>query len=404
MPNVNNMDTINAASTLNEIIGIATGQNVSTQVDASELISVGGKLLRTKANDFVNAMSEVMTRTIFKTERPYRRKFQNIVKTAERWGNHERRIGMISREVIGDGQFSTAAWNTENMYSVAPMDEVIQTNYYGKAHFEIPWKVLKNQLDTALENINSFNTYYAMQMQTVNNDWEQAIEGYSRLALLNLIVGVMAGGAPKQKINLLKEYNDKTGESLTTETVYNPDNYGNFIKFAYARIKTYMKFMTDRTVNFHTQFVDSNNDIIAFRRATPLNFQHLYMLTGEYEEITNRVLSDTFNEEFLNSLNFETVNYWQDMTNPETIDLKATYLTPQQTITNTGDANVMNGVQVIAVCIDDETVGMNLFDEWSASSPFEAHRGFINSYLHSQVRYWNSFEDNAIIFYLKDEA
>lgn len=401
MANVNNMDTVNASETLNKIVGIVTGQEVNSQVDASELISVGSKLLKTKFNDFVTAMSEVMSRTLFKVERPYRRKFQNIIKTSERWGNHERRIGMISREVIGDGQFSTTDWKDENMYSVAPVDEVIQTNYYGKDTIEIAWKTYKNQLDTALESIGAFNSYYAMQMQTVNNDWEQATENMSRLALLNLIAGVLAGGSDFQKINLLKEYNDKTGENLTMTTVYAPVNYNNFIRFAYARIKTYMQFMTDRTVNFHTQFTDSNNEIIAFRRATPLSFQHLYMLTGEWEEIENRVLVDTFNAEFLNSLNFEKVNYWQDMATPDLINVKATYLTPKQEIAT--DTTATEDKHIIAVCIDDETVGMNLFDEWSASSPFEAHRGFVNSYLHAQMRYWNSFEDNAIVFYLADE-
>lgn len=404
MANVNNMDIVNASATLNQIIGIATGQEVNSQVDASELISVGSKLLKTKFNDFVTAMSEVMSRTIFKVERPYRRKFQNIVKTSERWGNHERRVGMISREIIGDGQFETESWEDKNMFNIAPVDEVIQSNYYGKDTMEITYKTYRNQLDTALENINAFNSYYTMQMRTVNNDWEQATENHSRLALLNMIVGVVAGGSPFQKINLLKEYNDKTGAGLTMATVYAPENYPNFIKFAYARIKTYMQFMTDRTINFHTQFVDGDGDKIAFRRATPIEYQHLYMLTGEWEEITNRVLTDTFNEQFLNSLNFEKVNYWQSMETPDEINIKATYLTPQQTVTTTGNTNVMDGKHIIAVCLDDETVGMNLFDEWAASSPFEAHKGYVNTCLHAQMRYWNSFEDNAIVFYIADES
>lgn len=403
MANINDMQLINAANTLNEVVSIVSGQKASENVNVSEIIAVGRKLLKTNYNEFVTALSQVMTRTIFKTERPYKRKFNNIVKTSERWGNHERRVGMISRDLIGDGQFSITDWKDENMFNVAPVDEVIQTNYYGKAHFEIAWKAYKNQLDNALNSISEFGSYYAMQMQTVNNDWEQGVESFSRSALLNLIVGIMAGGAPLQKINLLKEYNDKTGENLTVANVYNPENYPNFIKFAYARIKTYMRYMTDRTVNFHTQFIDNNNNVIAFRRSTPLEYQHLYMLTGEFEEITNRVLVDTFNEKFLNSLNFETVNYWQTMSNPDTIDVKASYLTPKQEIA-IANGTIMTGKKIIALAIDDETVGVNLFDEWSASTPFEAHRGYINTYLHAQVRYWNSFEDNAIVFYIADEA
>ena len=75
------------------------------------------------------------------------------------------------------------------MFNSAPTDEVIQTNYYGKKTMEIGLKRFKNQLDDALNSIGEFNTYYAMQMQTVNNDWEQAIENYSRTAVCNMILG-----------------------------------------------------------------------------------------------------------------------------------------------------------------------------------------------------------------------
>ena len=160
------MTTTGAAEILNKIINIATGrEDDPADYSAGELIAVGTKLLKTDFNKFVTAMSQVMSYTIFKTERPYRRKFYNILRTSDRWGNHVRKVGMISRDIMDDGQFfndSEKPWNNNNMFNSAPDDEVIQTNYYGKKTMEIGLKMYKNQLDDALNSINEFNTYYAM--------------------------------------------------------------------------------------------------------------------------------------------------------------------------------------------------------------------------------------------------
>lgn len=399
------MTTTGSAEILNKIINIATGKEDNpADYSAGELIAVGTKLLKTDFNKFVTAMSQVMSYTIFKTERPYRRKFYNILRTSDRWGNHVRKVGMISREIIDDGQFFTETekpWNNNNMFNSAPDDEVIQTNYYGKKTMEIPLKRYRNQLDDALSSINEFNTYYSMQMQTVNNDWEQAIENYSRTAVCNMIIGVLSGGSDMSKVNLLTKYNEAMGTSLTADDVHKKENYTDFIRFSYALIKTYMSYMTERSVVFHAPF-EKDGEIIDFRRSTPLEYMNLYILTNEYENINARILADTFNTEYLNSSLFERVNFWENMRDPSHITMGGVYLNPQQEQA-TIEIGTHADKEIFAVIMDDECVGVNLFDEWTAASPFEAHRGFVNEYWHAQVRYWNSFEDNACVFYIADE-
>ena len=65
------MTTTGSAEILNKIINIATGREDNpADYSAGELIAVGTKLLKTDFNKFVTAMSQVMSYTIFKTERP----------------------------------------------------------------------------------------------------------------------------------------------------------------------------------------------------------------------------------------------------------------------------------------------------------------------------------------------
>lgn len=394
--------TIDASPILNQIISIATGKTPEdTGIQASNLISIGNKVLHSRYNEFVTAMSQVMSYTVFKAERPYRRKYQRMIRTSDRWGNHVRKIGMLSRDFIGDGQWSSNPWNDENMFNTAPEDEAFQTNYYGKDHYELPWKIYKNQLDNAMRSMGEFNSYYSMQLQTINNDWEQGVENYSRQALNNLIGGVLQTGGDFQKVNLLKEYNDANGTSFTVADIHKKENYTDFVRFAYAKIKTYMEYMTERTINFHIPFVNDDSELLDMRRATPKEYQNLYILTNEYEEINARVLAETFNPEYINSDLFERVNYWETMKEPDKIHNGGACVLP--TGNNQSypvDAHATKSIY--AVLFDDECIGVNTFDEWTATSPLEAHRGYWANYWHTQVRYWNSFEDNAVVFYLED--
>lgn len=399
-----NLTTVNAAPVLNQIISVATGKNPDDiGYNMSELISIGTIGLKHGYNEFVTAMSQVMMNTIFKPERPYKRKFNRMVRTSERWGDHYRKVTMLSRDLIGDGQWSEESWDKDNMFNAAPVDGVMQFNYYGKDVFEIPYKIYKNQLDNAMTSEANFNSYYRMQLQTVNNDWEQAIENYNRVARNNFIIGVLEEGGTHQKINLLKLYNEKNGTSLTIADVYKKDNYTDFVRFAYGTIKTYMEYMTERTVYFHTPFVDEGTgELLDLRRATPKEYMNLHILTNEYEQINARVLSETFNEKYLDTDLFERVNFWESLSEPDIIHAGGTCLRPNQA------GKVINPEahakqHVFAFLYDDECIGTNTFDEWSATSPLEAHRGYWNNYIHAQVRYWNSFEDNAVVFYLEDD-
>ena len=401
---MDSLTTFNAAPVLNQIISVATGRTPDeVGYNVKDLISIGTVTLKTGYNEFVTALSQVMMNTIFKPERPYRRKFNRMVRTSERWGDHYRKVSMLSRDLIGDGQWSEEAWDKDNMYTAAPVDKVMQFNYYGKDAFEIPYKIFKNQLDNAMTSEANFNSYYRMQIQTVNNDWEQALENYNRVARNNYIIGVLEEGGEQQKINLLKLYNDKNGTSLTVTDVYKKDNYTDFVRFAYGVIKTYMEYLTERTVYFHTPFTDSaTGDLLDLRRATPKDYMNLHILTNEYEQINARVLSETFNDNYINTDLFEKVNFWESLSEPDIIHAGGVCLTPAQTGKEIAPETHASK-KIFAFLYDDECIGVNTFDEWSATSPLEAHRGFWNNYIHAQVRYWNAFEDNAVVFYLEDE-
>ena len=123
---------------MNSIVAQATGQTTLTAVDTSSFVSVGETLLRTSAENTLNAISTVLADTIFSV-RPYRGKFESLRVSQRRWGAQVRKIvplytgaeqssdwnTLLAGSQLGDG-------NSVDMYDIkAP--KCVQLNFYGTA-------------------------------------------------------------------------------------------------------------------------------------------------------------------------------------------------------------------------------------------------------------------------------
>ena len=84
-------------------------------------------------------------------------------------------------------------------------------------------------------------------------------------------------------VHLVTEYNEETGEELTSSTVYAPENIGNFVKWAYARLSDLTKLMEERSQKF--QITVEGHPL---NRHTPLERQKVYIFSKFLEEINAR--------------------------------------------------------------------------------------------------------------------
>lgn len=380
--------TIGQLSTvLTEITQQATGQAVIAPANTSEFVAVGQTALLAGYDPLLNAISQVLSRTIFSI-RPYTRKFSGLQVSEQKWGNHVRKLQISDGEFEDDQRQGLTQGDSIDMYKVN-LNNVLQTNFYGQEAYQKHVTIWRDQLDTAFQSPDEFGRFITMVMTNASDQIEQAHEQIARLTIGNLIGGTILIDNPAQQVHLLTEYNEATGGSFTPTTILQPENYSAFAKWAYARIATVSAMLTERSVVYHQNITDK-----PIARHTPYRLQKVFLYAPDRFNIEARVLADTYHDNYLKYAYNETVNYWQSIQTPNEIDLKAVYLNADGSLTKEAAVKQSN---IFGVIMDEEAAGYTVINQWSAPTPFNAAGGYSNIFWHFTDRYWNDFTENCVV-------
>lgn len=378
------------STVLNSIVSQATGKTAITPTNTSEFVTVAQTALKAGFDQTLNAISQMVSKTIFST-RPYYRKFGGIQVDNQRWGNITRKLNIADKQWENDVRFELVDGQSVDMYKVNK-PEILQTNFYGANVYERNYTVFRDQLDCAMSGPDEFGRFLSMVTGNCADIIEQAHEELARATVANYLGGKIKGDTASC-IHLLTEYNALTGLALTQETVYRPDNYKPFIDWVYSRIATLTELMTERSELFHTNVTGK-----ILNRHTPLQRQKMFLYAPARFNIESMSLANTYNNNFLKMAYNETVNYWQSIKSPSKINVKPTYLQADGTLTTPKIAVEQDNI--FGVVFDEEALGYTVVNQWSASTPFNAKGGFSNIFFHFTDRFWNDFTENGIVLLL----
>lgn len=379
------------ATLLKAINEQATGKTTLTPTTPGEFVSVATTTLMSGYDNVINAVSQVLSKTIFSV-RPYNAKMEGLMVDSVRYGNHVRKLVTLDADPETDDRIPLTDGASVDQQRVKK-PAVLQTNFYGANVYQRSVTIFRDQLDTAFTSAEEFSRFVGMVIQNVMDQREQDIENCKRLALNNFIAGKIKGDTDNV-IHLLTEYKTESGlADLTAESVLSPANYPDFIKFAIGRIKTVGDLMTERSIKYHL-----NTTSAKIPRHTPLADQRVYLLSQYVNKMEASVFSTVFNEDYLKTVDFERINFWQSLDKPAEISIKPNYMHTDGTI-KTSDTNVTSK-SVFGVVFDREAVGMTMVNEWSAPAPFNARGGYTNTFWHYTTRFWNDFTENGVVFLL----
>ena len=382
--------TFNQLSTvLNGIVAQATGTSPITPTNTAEFVTVAQMGLKAGYDVLNTAISQVLSKTIFSV-RPYTAKFKSLQMSEQRYGNHVRKLQMLDSSWSNDDRLALVDGESVDQ-QIVKKPETIQTNFYGSNVYQKQTTVYRDQLDMAFTGPDEFQRFIAMQMQNISDQMEQAHENTARATLANLIGGVISIGNAPQVIHLLTEYNSVTGLTLDSNTVYQPTNYAPFMKWVYGRIAAIADMLTERSIVYH-----ANLEGKPIMRHTPQNYLNVYLISRAMHDITSRVLADTYHDNFLKLADHETVNYWQSIETPDTINVKPVYFNKADGSLTTA-VEAMTQANIFGVMFDDEAAGYVRVNQWSAPAPFNARGGYQNTFWHFTDRYFNDFTENAVV-------
>lgn len=384
---VNDLTFNQLATLLNSIQEQATGKSGIIATNTNEFVTIGQMVLKTGYDTTLNAISQVLTRTLFST-RPYSAKFKGLQVSQQRFGNITRKLSIADKDFTDDDRQKLVEDGAIDQYIVSKPN-VLELNFYGANVYQKHITIFKDQLDQAFNNPAEFGSFISMVMQNIADQMEQARENLARMTVANFIAGKVESDTDNV-IHLLAEYNAITGLTLTKADVFKPENYKDFMQWVNARVSELTSLLTERSQKFHVNITDK-----AITRHTPMSKMKVYLHAPYKYGTESRVLADTFHDNYLKLADAEVVNFWQSIDTPDTINVKSTYLIADGTLETAAAA--VSTSDVFGVIFDEEALGFTLVNQWSSPTPFNARGGYSNIFWHETARYWTDYTENGIV-------
>ena len=392
---VNELSFNQVATVLQAIQNQATGVAAAAAVDTASFVSCAQTTLKTGYEQVYRAISAVLGRTIFSI-RPYRRKFNGMEFTDSQFKLHTRKIQ------IADGDFEDNSSmeypvhydDDENPISgngkstdqqIIKKSQILQTNFYGMNTYQDHYTIFDDQLDVAFSSPDEMGRFIQLITGNMANKFEQSRETMARATLANLMGGIITINDSSRIIHLLTEYNSLTGLSLTAQTVYQPANFAPFMRWVFSRIASISALMTERSEMF--QQVVNNMHVI---RHTPYNDQRVYLYAPAQFQIEMQVLADTYHDNYLKLADNETVNFWQSIRTPDTIQVTPSYIGSDGTVVTA--QSPISQANIFGIVADRESCGYTVVRSSLKPSPYNARGGYQNYWLKD---YQKSFVDQT---------
>lgn len=378
-----------AATVLNSIVKQATGQTAQLPTNTAEFVSVAQTALKAGYDPVLNAISQVLSRTIFSI-RPYNRKFAGLQVDNQKFGNITRKLNIADKDWEDDARFELVDGQSVDMFKVNKPN-ILQTNFYGANVYERSYTIFRDQLDNAFRSPEEFARFLTMVTSNCSDMIEQAHENLARATLANFIGGKVS--ATNSVYHLLTEYNTLTGLNLTATSVFEPANYKAFMQWVYARVAAISALMTERSIKFQINVTGKE-----ISRHTPYDRQKVFLYSPTAYQIESQVLADTYHDNYLRYAYNERVNFWQAIETPDTLNVIPTYLQADGTLTTPQAAVTVS--KLFGCIIDEEAAGYTVVNTWSAPTPFNAKGGYSNVFFHFTDRFWNDFTEKGVILLL----
>ena len=379
------------AIVLNQVVTQATGQAQIVPTNTSDFVTVAQTGLLAGYDNLMGAVSQVLSRTII-SQRAYDRKFRGLEADSIRWGNHVRKINYADRAWQSPGRLPiTNGVAVDDQKPV--LDNVLQTNFYGQNDYAIQWTLYSNQMDVSFESAEALGAFVSGKIQTISDQVEQKHESMARMIIANMIAGIISINNAPQIVHLLTEYNAKTGLSLTATTVYDPANYPAFIKWVYGRIAQVSSMLTERSIVYHQNVTGKE-----IARHTPYERQLVYLYAGERYGIESRVIADVFHDNYLKLADTESVNFWQSIGTPDSINIVPTYMKTDGTLDTPQSA--VSQSKIFGIIADDEAMGYTICNQRTTQAAYNGEGEYQNFWIKFTDRYWNDFTENAVVLLL----
>ena len=391
---VNTMTFEQSAAFLTALYEEATGQQPTLQVaNTADFITVGTTLIQGGYDPIISALTQILDRTIF-AMRVYNKKFEDITVDEIRFGAVTRKINFIDTDLdSADDRLTLTDGLSVDPY-VVKKPKVVQMNYYGAHQYQDSITIFRDQLDAALRNPEEFARFISSLLTNISNKHKQVEEAEARAILANMIT-TKAGVDTTNAINVLQEYYNETGVTLTPADMFSVTNFTDFTRWLAGFMTTLADMMAERSWKYHMNI--TGKEVMRFTDGDNLR---KYISANVANYLQTMVSSNLFNPDRLKIITdgMRKVSFWQNIDNPYSVQATPAYLnTTTGNIDTAGSAIQLDNI--IGCLFDRDAVGMVKRSTWSGATPFNPRGGYYNIYWHWTQTTWNSFDENFVVLY-----
>lgn len=391
---VNSMTFEQSAAFLTALYEEATGQQPTLQVtNTADFTTVGTTLLQGGLDPIISGLTQILDRTIF-AMRVYNKKFEDITVDEIRFGAVTRKINFIDNDLDSADERLTLTDGVGVDPFVVKKPKVVQMNYYGATQYQDHITIFRDQLDSALRDAGEFGRWLSALMTHIDNRHKQVEEAEARAIIANFITA-KATADTANAINVLQEYYNETGTTLTPANMFAPANYVEFTRWLAGYMQTLVDKMGERSLKYHMNI--TGKEVMRFTDSANMRKYLSDKVINNIVAVSQSVL---YNADKISNIvdGAKKMTFWQNIDVPYSVQATPAYLN-----TTTGNIDVAGSpVQVdniIGVLFDRDALGMVKRSTWSAASEFNPAGGFYNLYWHWTQTTWNSFDENFVLLY-----
>lgn len=362
------------------------GTSILLKEDLSNVVDVGKDILdKDDIDNFVKKLVDRVGKTVF-NNRVYQGSAPSVLMDAWEYGSVVEKVDAELPNVEEND-----SWNLQDGKSydqdIFYQPKVSAKFFNSKVTFDIPMSFTKMQVKSAFNSATELNSFISMLMTKVQNAMTLHLDGLIMKTINNFTAQVINSNKGLQVVNLLKGYNEQTGQSLTSDKALTDPN---FIKYANLMINTYRSRISQMSTLFNVGGV---------RKFTPKENQHLVILSDLASASKVYLESNTYNQQNVQlGSSYDTVPYWQgsgtsyNFTDTSSIDVAIKDGSSTKEVKQSG---------ILGVLFDTSALGVSCQNPRTTTA-VNARAEFYTNFNKYDAMYYNDLNENFVVFMVAD--
>lgn len=375
---------------VNDTVKETLGEEAVLNEDLSNVVDIGDAVFDANAFDkYVRSLVNHIGRVIF-VNRTYSGGAPSVLMDGWQYGSILQKISSEMPEAT-----ENESWELIDGTSYDPnifrKPVAIQKFFNKKTTFEIDRSITEKQVRQSFSSAEQLNGFLSMLFNEVekaltvmtDNLIMRTINSFTGETIYNAFNTADYSGTSIRAVNLLKQYNEIYGETLTADkAITSPE----FIRYAAYVMGIYKDRMSRMSKLFN---------IGGMQRFTPENMLHFVTLSDFTRAADVFLQSGTFHNDFVRLPKSETVPYWQGSGTDYSFDsISSINVT-------TPNGHTVNISGILGVMFDRDALGVANFER-RITTNYNPKAEFTNYFYKQDAQYFNDLNENFVTFFIHD--